>query len=73
MAVSDPVRWTGSAGKEKATGVPGVSGGAGDRAPEPVREAERLFPRIMGERRRAEAVPVVQAEEAGGVRRKVGT
>ena len=45
----------------------------GDLAPEPVRQAERLLPRLRGERRRAEAVPVVQAEEAGGVLRKVGT
>ena len=45
----------------------------GDRPPEPVRQAERLFASLRGEWRRAEAVPVVQAEEAGGVRKKVGT
>src|SRR5512141_928899 len=47
--------------------------GGGDRAPEPVRQEERLLPRIRRKRCRAEAVPVVQAEEACGVRRKVGT
>ena len=71
-------RWTGVTAEETATGVPGKAAelrrpGAGDRAPEPVRQAERLLPRLRGERRRAEAVPVVQAEEAGGVLRKVGT
>jgi len=45
---------------------------AGDRALEPVRKAERFFPRLGGKRRRAEAVPVIQAEEAGCVLRKVG-
>ena len=57
--------------RRKSTG--GVVARAVIAAPEPVRQAERLFPRLRGERRRAEAVPVVQAEEAGGVRRKVGT
>src|SRR5512144_1049001 len=44
-----------------------------DSSSKPVRQPERLFPRSRGERRRAEAVPVVQAEEARRVRRKVGT
>jgi len=45
----------------------------GDSAAEPVCQTERLIPRLRGERRRAEAVPVIQAEEAGGVTGKVRT
>ena len=75
--MSDPFRRTGLTEKETATGVPGKADlrrpGVGDRALEPVRQAERFFPRLGGERRRAEAVAVIKAEEAGGVLRKVGT
>src|SRR5512135_521892 len=66
-------RATNGAPPSEATQPNGSLFGYGDPVFEPVREAERLFPRLGSKRRRTEAVPVVQAEEAGGVLRKVGT
>src|SRR4030065_490288 len=51
----------------------GARGGVESGASDPVRQAERFFTGFGGQRRRAEAVPVIQAQEPRGVFRKIRT